>query len=154
MYRMYSAGYIVLYVFFMKKTATTEIYTYRHTLSLHDARPISVLQFKRHGPRRPQRRLHRPAAGGAGAGADRAAGRLRLLAAPLALAGRRRRAVAAAHREHGLLGGDHRDPGAGAVRHRHLHGGRSEEHTSELQSLMRTSYAVFCLKKKNTQITR
>src|SRR3546814_20598920 len=33
-----------------------------------------------------------------------------------------------------------------AVRHRlHL---RSEEHTSELQSLMRISYAVFCLKKK------
>src|SRR3546814_7894119 len=35
---------------------------------------------------------------------------------------------------------------------------RSEEHTSELQSLMRISYAVFCLKKKTTsqkqQITR
>src|SRR3546814_7670970 len=30
-------------------------------------------------------------------------------------------------------------------------GGRSEEHTSELQSLMRISYAVFCLKKKNTK---
>src|SRR3546814_10873695 len=29
--------------------------------------------------------------------------------------------------------------------------GRSEEHTSELQSLMRISYAVFCLKKKNNQ---
>src|SRR3546814_18021152 len=29
---------------------------------------------------------------------------------------------------------------------------RSEEHTSELQSLMRISYAVFCLKKKNIQI--
>src|SRR3546814_2098970 len=29
---------------------------------------------------------------------------------------------------------------------------RSEEHTSELQSLMRISYAVFCLKKKNTKI--
>src|SRR3546814_9205715 len=29
-------------------------------------------------------------------------------------------------------------------------GKRSEEHTSELQSLMRISYAVFCLKKKNT----
>src|SRR3546814_13737905 len=29
------------------------------------------------------------------------------------------------------------------------HVGRSEEHTSELQSLMRISYAVFCLKKKN-----
>src|SRR3546814_1089616 len=30
---------------------------------------------------------------------------------------------------------------------------RSEEHTSELQSLMRISYAVFCLKKKNKQIS-
>src|SRR3546814_6705994 len=29
---------------------------------------------------------------------------------------------------------------------------RSEEHTSELQSLMRISYAVFCLKKKTTQL--
>src|SRR3546814_10258166 len=29
---------------------------------------------------------------------------------------------------------------------------RSEEHTSELQSLMRISYAVFCLKKKNNNI--
>src|SRR3546814_8771419 len=33
-------------------------------------------------------------------------------------------------------------------RHRFRGGGRSEEHTSELQSLMRISYAVFCLKKK------
>src|SRR3546814_4284751 len=34
--------------------------------------------------------------------------------------------------------------------------GRSEEHTSELQSLMRISYAVFCLKKKkkNNNLTR
>src|SRR3546814_3429779 len=31
---------------------------------------------------------------------------------------------------------------------------RSEEHTSELQSQMRISYAVFCLKKKNTNITK
>src|SRR3546814_1058956 len=31
--------------------------------------------------------------------------------------------------------------------------GRSEEHTSELQSLMRLSYAVFCLKKKKSQHT-
>src|SRR3546814_10200868 len=30
---------------------------------------------------------------------------------------------------------------------------RSEEHTSELQSLMRISYAVFCLKKKNIKIS-
>src|SRR3546814_8185322 len=32
------------------------------------------------------------------------------------------------------------------------YGWRSEEHTSELQSLMRISYAVFCLNKKNTPI--
>src|SRR3546814_1914106 len=36
--------------------------------------------------------------------------------------------------------------GCGQVREQ-----RSEEHTSELQSLMRISYAVFCLKKKNTK---
>src|SRR3546814_9667175 len=38
--------------------------------------------------------------------------------------------------------------GKGSQIHRH----RSEEHTSELQSLMRISYAVFCLKKKNHKI--
>src|SRR3546814_6598538 len=32
--------------------------------------------------------------------------------------------------------------------YKHRHAYRSEEHTSELQSLMRISYAVFCLKKK------
>src|SRR3546814_9527774 len=37
-------------------------------------------------------------------------------------------------------------PGRPNPRHR---AGRSEEHTSELQSLMRISYAVFCLKKQN-----
>src|SRR3546814_1446471 len=31
---------------------------------------------------------------------------------------------------------------------------RSEEHTSELQSIMRSSYAVFCLKKKKTRTTQ
>src|SRR3546814_8454060 len=35
-----------------------------------------------------------------------------------------------------------------ASRRRAMGGPRSEEHTSELQSLMRISYAVFCLKKK------
>src|SRR3546814_1502374 len=34
------------------------------------------------------------------------------------------------------------------------HVGRSEEHTSELQSLMRISYAVFCLKKKKQKRNR
>src|SRR3546814_3336807 len=42
------------------------------------------------------------------------------------------------------------DGEAGAARDRAL---RSEEHTSELQSLMRISYAVFCLKKKNIHKT-
>src|SRR3546814_7316570 len=37
-----------------------------------------------------------------------------------------------------------------ADRRRDLEGCRSEEHTSELQSLMRISYAVFCLKKTKT----
>src|SRR3546814_5757796 len=39
----------------------------------------------------------------------------------------------------------------GADRSVALLGDRSEEHTSELQSLMRSSYAVFCLKKKTKQ---
>src|SRR3546814_3128848 len=43
---------------------------------------------------------------------------------------------------------------AETLRPRHNHGAqrRSEEHTSELQSLMRISYAVFCLKKKKIQL--
>src|SRR3546814_2230127 len=39
---------------------------------------------------------------------------------------------------------------AASARARHLRDSRSEEHTSELQSLMRISYAAFCLKKKTT----
>src|SRR3546814_1132592 len=55
-----------------------------------------------------------------------------------------------AHRHHERR---HRQ-GARSIRHSnsggrdHAASGRSEEHTSELQSLMRISYAVFCLKKK------
>src|SRR3546814_9635086 len=56
------------------------------------------------------------------------------------------------------------DPGGGRLRHRGVgraaganrrifQGGRSEEHTSELQSLMRISFAVFCLKQKKTHLT-
>src|SRR3546814_4711833 len=43
-----------------------------------------------------------------------------------------------------------REPGRRPDRVEEAHDGRSEEHTSELQSLMRISYAVFCLKKKKT----
>src|SRR3546814_3131006 len=51
--------------------------------------------------------------------------------------------------------GPRRVPGARPRRRGHPpreHLGRSEEHTSELQSLMRSSYAVFCLKKKITRM--
>src|SRR3546814_6018729 len=78
------------------ETATNEIYTYRHTLSLHDALPI--LPDDSRTPK---------AANGQ--------------ATAVTLCRRVRSAGPA---------------------------GRSEEHTSELQSLMRISYAVFCLKKK------
>src|SRR5213075_3581661 len=74
--------------FFFKDTATTEIYTTRHTLSLHDALPISS-----RGPRY-----------------RRSGARFRLI---------------------GSLAP------------------RSEDHTSELQSRLVISYAVFCFKKKN-----
>src|SRR3546814_15680331 len=50
------------------------------------------------------------------------------------------RSAAQLVRGHRRVGGDRAD---------HGHTNRSEEHTSELQSLMRISYAVFCLKKKN-----
>src|SRR3546814_17923240 len=89
-------------LFFFNDTATTEIYTYGHTLSLHDALPICV--------RRIAATVRRPRA-----------------ALPLPLP-RFRPA--------------RREPAC-----------KSEEHTSELQSLMRISYAVFCLKKKTNQHT-
>src|SRR3546814_6860831 len=78
--------------FFFNDTATTEIYTYLHTLSLHDALPISTST----------------------SGSTPAPG----------ISWPRSPARASAEIP------------------------RSEEHTSELQSLMRSSYAVFCLKKK------
>src|SRR3546814_14543951 len=56
------------------------------------------------------------------------------------------RSWAEAQRDHHRVGADpHRDAVVGAGQR------RSEEHTSELQSLMRISYAVFCLKKKKQQ---
>src|SRR3546814_5416093 len=54
------------------------------------------------------------------------------------------RALVSAGRPAYLLDGDNLRQGLN---------GRSEEHTSELQSLMRLSYAVFCLKKKKTRTT-
>src|SRR3546814_16597617 len=103
--------------FFFNDTATTEIYTYGHTLSLHDALPIFLhAQFGVTIP-----------------GALPAAGvRLVDRLAPNELAA-----------DAFDLPVDFDDL---KLAHR-----RSEEHTSELQSLMRISYAVFCLKKTKTK---
>src|SRR3546814_8019329 len=104
--------------FFFNDTATTEIYTYLPTLSLHDALPSLSAQM-----------------GGRCDGRDRAqAGAARYVDG----AGLRRRASGT---------GSFRQLAQHRLRTRRA--GRSEEHTSELQSLMRISYAVFCLKKKN-----
>src|SRR3546814_2354572 len=55
---------------------------------------------------------------------------------------------------HGMRSVPARAPPARPAPAARRHSWRSEEHTSELQSLMRISYAVFCLKKKNTTIKR
>src|SRR3546814_1893346 len=60
-------------------------------------------------------------------------------------AGKRNAAVAQ------ILGAHDGDDDRLRPRHRGDAAARSEEHTSELQSLMRISYAVFCLKKKKTR---
>src|SRR3546814_10248338 len=78
--------------------------------------------------------------------------------APLRRAGQIRDAVAV----HSGDLGDDRQPCRSPIAGRDVPGGhhalrlrqRSEEHTSELQSLMRISYAVFCLKKKKNDETR
>src|SRR3546814_3595401 len=60
-----------------------------------------------------------------------------------------RHAFAGAGIEDGHGAGRRRQRGQGPLQRRFVGGEvRSEEHTSELQSLMRISYAVFCLKKK------
>src|SRR3546814_5226703 len=68
---------------------------------------------------------------------------------PIAVGPRR----TAAFEQNALIGIGGKDADAAAAVDRIIGANpRSEEHTSELQSLMRISYAVFCLKKKNNQI--
>src|SRR3546814_5949458 len=86
-------------------------------------------------------RLHHPC--GAERGGADGDGRDRRDAAPVGGAGGRGR------RDRGFRPGLE---GRRALKALFLH--RSEEHTSELQSLMRISYAVFCLKKKKKNITK
>src|SRR3546814_15838541 len=108
------AGVVVS--FFFKHTATPEIYTYCHTLSLHDALPICANLYRRN----------------ACTDVDGSPGACAPPGSPV---------WPAWHDHHRLHAADVRQ----LV--------RSEEHTSELQSLMRISYAVFCLKKKKKKKT-
>src|SRR3546814_11955186 len=108
--------------FFCIEPASTEVYAYCHTHSLHDALPISGEGGRgialAAGPRagRPPRR---------GGGLRQAQGR-----------GCGQQWVSSMSEV----------VSAGGTRGVRSLGCRSEEHTSELQSLMRISYAVFCLK--------
>src|SRR3546814_1602368 len=134
---------------FFNDTATTEIYTYLHTLSLHDALPIYL----------------DPALGGKCYGQFK-------LALMNEIIGR----CSWAPTVFGCAAPDSGNAdilamyGSDAQKQRYLQplldgeicscfsmtepqAGRSEEHTSELQSLMRISYAVFCLKKQNLNTT-
>src|SRR3546814_8600359 len=107
-----------MFFLFFNDTATTEIYTYCHTLSLHDALPILV-HF--------------------------AVGERRVCAG----------GTAPIHRVEfcdGISRQRQRFQNEQVFALVELDRNRSEEHTSELQSLMRISYAVFCLKKKNNNI--
>src|SRR3546814_1783463 len=92
----------------------------------------------RRGAARPRRRV-RLLAGGRCEG-QRAAG-----------PGRRGREAGAAGALHGTPGGDFRGEAGGQGGQRAALP-RSDEHTSELPSLMRISYAVFCWKKQKAQI--
>src|SRR3546814_6352640 len=99
--------------FVFNDTATTECYTYRHTLSLHDALPIYML-----------------------------------------IPSVKEDILAQASKEVKEID---KQCSSGLVtsqeRYNNVVDIRSEEHTSELQSLMRNSYAVFCLKKKQKHQT-
>src|SRR3546814_4584946 len=94
-------------VFICNDPATTEIYSYRHTLSLHDALPICWASQALQPRAAVQGNLD-----------------------PVFL----------------VTGGEPMIRAADAIVD------RSEEQTSELQSLMRISYAVFCLKKKKRDL--
>src|SRR3546814_5609022 len=117
------ANMMRLFIFFFNDTASTEIYTYLHTLSLHDALPI----YKR------------------SITLDLRSGEGKALFLRLAA----QADVVCENFRPGTMekwGLGYETLAAANP--------RSEEHTSELQSLMRISYAVFCLKKKKTHKSR
>src|SRR3546814_14568558 len=122
-------------MFFFEYTATTEISPYWHTLSLHDALPIAKALAA--GQRPSEQMFVIPAR------ALQEANRNDEMFDMLALRVQAYPNPQTWNQTLRLLLGT--TSGNKAM--------RSEEHTSELQSLMRISYAVFCLKKKKTQKT-
>src|SRR3546814_4665570 len=144
--------------FFFKDPATTEIYTYCHTLSLHDALPISQ-DGPPHGRTGSTSGRENPDLGDGSRCAVRPkyGGDLTPCRHPRS---RPNGTTSASADGAGRAGrGSWRISSRPPIRLRpnqHPHNRtsvvtvRSEEHTSELQSLMRISYAVFCLKKKKT----
>src|SRR3546814_6866040 len=107
-------------------TAITEIYTYLHTLSLHDALPIFAALPRAVG-------VQQPIIGQVLRSRNVARRDLRTRISFIAREPSRAACVEYLFRPRCDI--------------------RSEEHTSELQSLMRISYAVFCLQKKKTDNT-
>src|SRR3546814_15853044 len=112
-------------MFVVKDTATPEIYTYGHPLSLHDALPVYEVLIQVAARMK------------SALGRDEVIGRLGgdefLVLLP---------------RVKGFQNAENAVQSLFASLDKSFE--RSEEHTSELQSLMRISYAVFCLKKKKT----
>src|SRR3546814_1916390 len=111
--------------FFLNDTETTEIYTYLNTLSLHDALPIYFNMF-----------FCVPSISAFERGVPKLPPVAMRSAASSICSWSRRKCNANC-----------------AVRVSSPFIARSEEHTSELQSLMRISYAVFCLKKKTHNVS-
>src|SRR3546814_5042980 len=141
---------------FFTETVTTDIYTYVHTLSLHSALPIfGADDARRGGAQFGQDEQKGFAEREGGVGLDQKARSRQIPDDDRRLARRRaRRDVEpqGAPPHPPAVGGfdGFRDMGQQRSHHRLLwRTARSEEHTSELQSLMRISYAVFCLKKTN-----
>src|SRR3546814_9700481 len=151
---------MIISLLFVSVPATTEFYTYCHTLALHDALPscrgacadrLNLAALDHHQPRLNQRAA---APVKQVRGLEHRGGRRRRRRG-----GRRLRMGGEGQQQGGCQAGEtvaHADPPQGR-RKRGVYayfspaqeaGKRSEEHTSELQSLMRISYAVFCLKKK------
>src|SRR3546814_2762536 len=147
-------------VFLFNDTASTEIYTYGHTLSLHDALPICTeipdvtLPPELDRVLRDYERAWRAGDAAALASLFTEDGFILQSNRPPI---RGRSAIQATYEDQGE-GGPLRlralafttADTIGYIIGAYSYDNRSEEHTSELQSLMRISYAVFCLKNKKT----